>query len=63
MKETKVDCFQCRNFFVTWEKDFPRGCHALGFKCREMPCWVVQRASGMPCLKFEKKDVPPKPEP
>jgi hypothetical protein len=54
----KVDCFQCRHFFITWDKNFPRGCHALGFKSREMPSQMVFQASGMQCMKFEKKETP-----
>ena len=57
MKPEKVDCFQCRHFFVTWDKNFPRGCHALGFKSREMPSQMVFLASGMQCLKFEAKET------
>jgi hypothetical protein len=55
VKEEKVDCFHCKHFFVTWDKAFPRGCGALGFKSREMPYRMVRQASGMSCLKFEKK--------
>ena len=58
MKKEKVDCFQCKYFFTTWDEQFPRGCLALGFKSREMPYRMVHQASGMDCLKFEKKDLP-----
>jgi len=57
MKPKKVDCFKCRHFFVTWDKNFPRGCQALGFKSKEMPSQMVFLASGMQCLKFEKKEA------
>jgi hypothetical protein len=53
-----VDCFKCRHFFITWDKGFPRGCKALNFTSREMPHLIVRQASGMDCLKFEKKKVP-----
>jgi len=62
MKPEKVGCFQCKHFLITWDKKFPRGCRALGFKSREMPHWMVHQASGMNCLKFEKKDIPSKSE-
>ena len=58
MKKEKIDCFRCKHFFVTWDETFPRGCRALGFKSREMPHLMVRQASGMDCLKFEKKDLP-----
>ncbi|HSR11850.1 MAG TPA: hypothetical protein VLS90_10435, partial [Thermodesulfobacteriota bacterium] len=55
----KPDCFRCRHFFVTWDRNFPRGCRALGFKSREMPHLKVEEASGMGCLKFERKETLP----
>lgn len=61
MTKDKIDCFQCRHFFVTWDKEFPRGCRALGFKSKEMPHLLVVQSSGMKCLKFEKKEPPPAP--
>jgi hypothetical protein len=57
MKEEKIDCFKCRHFFITWDKNFPRGCRALGFKSREIPSSMVFQASGKECLKFEKKET------
>jgi hypothetical protein len=57
MKTPKIDCFQCQHFFITWDKKFPRGCRALGFKSQEMPSSMVYQASGMECLKFEKKKL------
>ena len=56
----KINCFECRHFFITHEPAHPYGCQAMGFKSREMPCRTVHEASGMRCLKFEKKDLPPK---
>jgi len=58
MKPGKIDCFKCRHFFVTWDRKFPRGCHALGFKSKGMPSQMVFQASGMQCLKFESKETP-----
>jgi len=50
-----IDCFSCRHFFITWEKSFPYGCKALGFKSLRMPSAEVYNASGMECLRYEKK--------
>ena len=55
-KTERVNCFICKHFYITWEKDFPRGCKALGFKSAEMPFNVVSQASGKRCLYFEQKD-------
>jgi hypothetical protein len=43
------------HFYVTWDKECPRGCKAMGFKCKELPSEMVYKASGVQCLKFEKK--------
>jgi len=56
MKQGKTNCFKCKYFYVTWEKDFPRGCKAMGFKSVEMPSDLVYRVSGTNYLKFEKKN-------
>lgn len=51
----EINCFHCKNYYVTWDEFFPRGCKALGFKSREMPSAVVRRSSGMECQLFERK--------
>ncbi|MCL0033907.1 hypothetical protein M1M94_00210 [Thermodesulfovibrionales bacterium] len=51
----KIDCFKCKHFYITWDKNFPYGCKAMGFKSRHMPSWEVHQASGMSCLKYSKK--------
>ncbi|RLQ93451.1 uracil-DNA glycosylase [Falsibacillus albus] len=57
MREEKVNCFQCRYFFVTWDPKTPRGCKAYGFKTAQLPSRVVEQSSGQACLKYEKKSV------
>ncbi len=54
-EEEKIDCYRCRYFFVTWDKYFPMGCKAFGFKSRDLPSSVVYRSSGIRCQKFEEK--------
>jgi hypothetical protein len=46
-------CLSCVHLYVTWDPRFPRGCRALGFKSRELPCTAVAQASGQDCLYFE----------
>ncbi|MBM7648303.1 hypothetical protein JOC78_001245 [Bacillus ectoiniformans] len=53
--QQKVNCFECKNFFVTWDQRNPRGCKAYGFKTKQLPSIVVQQASGHPCYKFSPK--------
>ena len=57
-KTKDVNCFIFKHFYITWEKNFPRGCKALGFKSVEMPFNVVSQSSGLRCLYFEQKDSP-----
>ncbi|MEK4027665.1 MULTISPECIES: uracil-DNA glycosylase [Bacillaceae] len=53
----KVNCFQCKYFFVTWDHKSPRGCRAYGFKTRQLPSAFVLQASGHPCRQFTPKLV------
>jgi len=50
-----IDCTKCIHFYITWDKDYPRGCRAMGFKCKEIPSAMVYQASGFECLRFEEK--------
>lgn len=55
MEEEYINCYNCAYFFVTWDEKFPKGCRIMGFKSREMPSYLVYKASGSRCLKFRKK--------
>ncbi len=52
------NCFQCMHFFVTYDKNCPRGCRAMGFKSKEWPSLLVRRSSGQECLRFQEKKDP-----
>jgi hypothetical protein len=55
----KINCFECRHFFITHEPAHPYGCQAMGFKSREIPSVAVLRSSGESCLLHEPKgDMP-----
>ena len=51
----KIDCMKCKYFFITWDKNSPRGCRFFNFKSRQIPSTVVLQSSGSACLKFESK--------
>ncbi len=53
--QTRIDCFKCKLFYITWDNRFPYGCKAMNFKSRVMPSIEVYKASGTRCLKFDKK--------
>ncbi|MCL4492968.1 MAG: uracil-DNA glycosylase [Nitrospirae bacterium] len=59
MGKKKMDCFKCSHFYVTWDRSFPYGCRAIGFKTRNMPSDDVYKASGRNCLGFKLKSGPP----
>ena len=55
-KSDRPDCLHCEHYFVTWESDRPRGCHAYEFKSHEVPSDVVLASSGEACRLFKRKD-------
>ncbi len=55
LDKKRIDCFTCRHFYITWDRDFRKGCRAMGFKCNEMPSIVVYQNSGVECLRYEPK--------
>jgi len=52
----RIDCFKCKHYYVTWDKNFPRGCRAIGFKGKMIPSIAVLRTTGIPCQFFSKKE-------
>lgn len=55
MKNDKnVNCFDCEFLYVTWDKNFPRGCRAMNFKTKEMPSSNFLRNTGYPCPLFKE---------
>ena len=54
----KINCFECRHFFITHEPAHPYGCQTMGFKSREMPSAAVVSSTGEACLVFESKGRP-----
>ena len=57
----KLTCFQCGYFYITWEKNFPYGCKAMGFKSKKIPMKAVYENSGTECLSFSPKQRNAKP--
>jgi len=49
------DCRGCRHYYITWDRSFPYGCRAMGFKSLQMPCIAVRMSSGKECLSFEPR--------
>lgn len=55
MSNHRINCFQCRYFYVTWDMNHPKGCKYFEFKSKLLPSMVVWKSSGQACLKFEPK--------
>jgi len=45
----------CIHLYTTWNKHFPYGCKAMGFKSARLPCEVVRQSSGQECLAYVQK--------
>lgn len=54
-KSIRTLCIPCTHFFVTWDRCFPYGCKALGFRSKKRPSLVVYESSGMECQYFKAK--------
>lgn len=48
-------CIKCQYYYITWDKTFPYGCKAMGFKSYKTPAAVVKESSGQECLAFAEK--------
>jgi len=54
-EKKEISCYKCKYFYITWDKNFPNGCKALGFKTAKNPAQVVYESSGMICLAYSPK--------
>lgn len=54
-KTGEVNCFKCKHYFITWDKNFPRGCKIYNSKSSMMPSMLVQKETGEKCLAFQLK--------
>lgn len=54
---TAPNCNKCQHYYITWDKVFPYGCKAMGFKSYKIPSVVVRESSGQECLAFTEKQT------
>jgi hypothetical protein len=54
-KANYINCFKGKFFSITWDKDKPYGCNALGFKSKRLPSIEVYKSSGQKCMLFIAK--------
>lgn len=50
----RVNCYGCRHFFITWDKEFPYGCRKMEFRSKRLPSDDVIEADGQHCLAREE---------
>ncbi|OGO76882.1 MAG: uracil-DNA glycosylase [Clostridiales bacterium GWB2_37_7] len=55
MKVENINCIKCKNYMITWDSRFPKGCRIFGFKGSQMPSITVFQATGAPCKNFQEK--------
>lgn len=63
MGEAAPDCFRCRSFLITHDRERPYGCRSFGIKSAVLPSVEVFRSSGRACQAFEPRPrgEPPRP--
>ncbi|MGA2143314.1 MAG: hypothetical protein ABSG94_12995 [Brevinematales bacterium] len=53
-----TNCFQCGNFFNTFDNFMPYGCRIFGFQSQRNPSSVVKEALKHDCHMFVQKPKP-----
>ncbi len=51
----RINCRNCKHYYITWDNNMPYGCKSFGFKSRQIPSIVVYRSSGKACQGYEEK--------
>ena len=55
MGEAAPDCFRCRSFLITHDRERPYGCRSFGIRSSVLPSVEVFRSSGRACQAFEPR--------
>ena len=55
MKDSRINCFQCIHYQVTWDTQKPKGCKLYNLKSQTMPSILVRNETGDFCYGFEAK--------
>ncbi len=55
MSTNTVNCYECKYFYITWDRNFPKGCRLFGFKTYRLPSTSVFESSGNLCYGFIQK--------
>lgn len=52
------NCWRCRHFGMSYQRQTPYACRLMGFSSRILPAIEVLRADGVPCRGFSAKAAP-----
>ena len=50
-----AECHSCKHFYITWDKNAPRGCRGFDFKTDGNPSEVIYRNTGVACQLYSPK--------
>ena len=53
--KNEVNCHKCQYYYITWDKNYPKGCRYFGFKGKAIPSDTVRLSSGEECKGFLPK--------
>ena len=53
---SRVNCRNCRHYYITFDVSAPYGCRVYGFKTKTLPSLAVYQSSGMHCTLFAPRD-------
>jgi hypothetical protein len=51
----RINCRDCKFYYITFDAGAPYGCRAYGFKSKQMPSVAVRQSSGNNCQLFSSK--------
>ena len=54
--DQKINCRNCKHFYITFESQVPYGCRLFKLKSRQHPYLVIKRESGHECHGFQEKN-------
>lgn len=53
----KPNCMNCKHYFVTYDKNTPRGCRVYRIQSSLLPSLIVKKANnGQECLGYSPKE-------
>ena len=53
--KNKINCWNCKYFYISWHPTMPYACRAFGFKSKNIPSLEVLSADGRLCKAYNSK--------